>query len=171
MAAGRPALLVSGAADQASLSRVRAFATAAGIPFDLALDARAAGNLARRAEPGTCVFLDVPAGVQRISLPVGVRHFRYLALPADRPRDDLDAILAPFDFRAFSGAIVTFGDRARTLLPVVEMLLRSGLGAAFVSDGPDATTGIAVADPFMLASGSFTTATGVTTDGRLSAIA
>lgn len=169
--AGRPAVAVSMTGDAGSAARLRAFAHSAGMQFEVGRDWKGVGKLARSVEPGACLFLDVPAGPWRMPLPVGVRHFCYLAVPALADPGQLAAALDSFDLRPFSGAVLTFGDRARTLRPAVDFLIRAGLGVAFVSDGPDPATGIAAADPLTLASGCFTTATRDVTNGQLPAIA
>lgn len=168
---GRPAVVAALSADAHQSAAVRAFSRAAGIRFETARDWKTIGRLSRDAEPGTCLFIDVPAGPFRMPLPVGVRHFRYLAVPAATGAGSLNDLLGGFDLRPFNGAVLTFGDRATTLLPAVDFLVRTGLGAAFVSDGADPGTGIAIADPIMLASGSLPTATRDVTDGRLPATA
>ncbi len=106
-------------------------------------------------------------------LPVGVRHYRYLAVPAVCDRDQLRAILAPFEPAAMSGIIPTFANAAETFAPVLDTAIALGLGIAFLSLGDDPTTGIATGCPdlFTLALGSLPSTTGVTADGRLSAIA
>jgi flagellar biosynthesis GTPase FlhF len=60
---------------------------------------------------------------------------------------------------------------AVSLTPALSLLVESELGVAFLSSGRDVATGIAVADPFTLASGVFTTSTRETTNGRLAVTA
>ena len=166
--AGRPAALAW--ADQGSPGageQVASFAAQLGIPFHDGRDVASIGRFAKRAKRGTCVFADVAAGPWRMPLPVGVRHFRYLAAPADWEPETLLRELDGFDPRAFSGLIPTFADQARDPAGLIDYALTSGLGLAFFSAGGDPSTGITVADPFMLASGAFTTATGGTTDVRI----
>lgn len=171
-AAGRPAVFVA-AAEVAPevVNYFRHFCASNGIRFTHGRDLAAIGRQAKRAEPGTCFFIDCPSGVWRMPLPVGVRHFRYLAVPAVCDRAQLQAILAPFEPAAMSGIVPTFAEAAETFAPVLDTAIALGLGIAFLSSGDDPTTGIEVADLFTLASGSLPTSTGVTADGRLSAIA
>lgn len=171
-AAGRPTVLVA-AADVASevSGYFRQFCAANGIRFTHGRDLAAIGRQAKRAEPGTCFFIDCPSGVWRMPLPVGVRHYRYLAVPSVCDRDQLRAMLSPFEPAAMSGIVPTFVEAAETFAPVLDTAISLGLGIAFLSAGDDPTSGIEVADLFTLASGSLPTTTGVTADGRLSAIA
>lgn len=171
-AAGRPTVLVAAADVPSEVSAYfRQFCAANGIRFTHGRDLAAIGRQAKRAEPGTCFFIDCPSGVWRMPLPVGVRHFRYLAVPSVCDRDQLRAILSPFEPAAMSGIVPTFVEATDTYAPVLDTAISLGLGIAFLSAGDDPTSGIEVADLFTLASGSLPTTTGVTADGRLSAIA
>ena len=171
-AAGRTAVLVSAADVPPEVaSYFRSFCNANNIRFTHGRDLAAIGRQAKRAEAGTCFFVDCPAGVWRMPLPVGVRHYRYLAVPAVCDRDQLAALLAPFDPAAMSGIIPTFAEAAPSYAPVLDTAIALGLGVAFLSASDNPATGIEVADLFMLASGSLPTSTGVTADGRLTAIA
>ncbi|MDZ7729049.1 MAG: hypothetical protein U5Q44_13100 [Dehalococcoidia bacterium] len=85
--------------------------------------------------------------------------------------EDLRHATSAFDPRAFSGIIPTAVDVADHALAPLNLAIETGLGLAFLSAGVDPSTGITVADPFTLASGSFTTPTGGQTDGRVTAIA
>ncbi len=171
-AAGRPAVLVSAADVPPEVAGYfRSFCVASNIRFTHGRDLAAIGRQAKRAEAGTCFFIDCPAGVWRMPLPVGVRHYRYLAVPAVCDRDQLAALLAPFDPAAMSGIIPTFAEAAHSYAPVLDTAIALRLGVAFLSAGDNPTTGIEVADLFKLASGSLPTSTGVTADGRLTAIA
>lgn len=171
-AAGRPTVLVAAADVPSEVSGYfRQFCAANGIRFTHGRDLAAIGRQAKRAEPGTCFFIDCPSGVWRMPLPVGVRHFRYLAVPSVCDRDQLRAMLSPFEPAAMSGIVPTFVEAAETFAPVLDTSISLGVGIAFLSAGDDPTSGIEVADLFTLASGSLPTTTGVTADGRLSAIA
>lgn len=171
-AAGRPTSLVAAApVPPEVLAYFRSFCRENGIAFIHGVDLASVGRKAHRAEHGSCFFIDCPSGPWRMPLPVGVRHYRYLAAPAVCDAKQLRELLAPFEPAAMSGMIPTFADAAETFGATLDTAIALGLGIAFLSSGDNPASGIGVADLFKLASGSLPTSTGVTADGRLSAIA
>ncbi len=169
---GRPVLLV--AADGmhvAAREQVRAYAEATGLDSVSTFEPHDVIRAATRAAVGTCLFVDTAAGSWRSPAIAGIPHFAYLALPAHWSREALDAAIQDIPLNGFAGAILTFTDLCTDLTPVVSLLVESGLGIAFLSSSRDVSTGIAIADPFTIASGIFTTPTRESTNGRLFATA
>jgi flagellar biosynthesis GTPase FlhF len=169
---GREAILV--AADSAHTggrAQIHGYGEAIGLPVFDAFSPKDLVAAVTRAPKGACVFVDVPAG--RWSPPPipGVQHFVYLAVPAHWQQSALEAELAEFDPQHCAGAVVTGTDLATGLAPALSTVIEAGLGAAFLPSGRDVGTGIAVADPFTLASGVFTTSTRETSNGRLAVTA
>ncbi|MBA4181006.1 MAG: hypothetical protein C0506_10500 [Anaerolinea sp.] len=169
---GRSAVLV--AADSSRIAgreQVRAYAEALGIP---AVDAYSPQDLVHAvtgAPRGTCLFVDVPSGPWQSPPIPAAAHFAYLALPAHWQPGAIQSAIAAYPQGGLSGAVLTFTDLAPGLVPVLSALIERRLGIAFISSGRDVSTGIEVADLLTLASGTFTTPSGVTTNGRLVATA
>lgn len=169
---GREAVLV--AADSSHIggrAQVHAYGEAIGLPVFDAFAAKDLVAAVTRAPRGACVFVDVPAGRWTPPPIPGVAHFAYVAVPAHWQAAALEAELAEFEPAHCAGAILTATDIATSLTPALSLLVESQLGVAFLSSGRDVGTGIALADPFMLASGVFTTTTRETTNGRLAVTA
>ena len=120
---------------------------------------------------GTCLFIDVPAGAWQAPALPSATHFAYLAVPAHWQHQSLANCLASFPQSSFSGSVITFADLAGAFAPALSIVLERQLGVAFLSSSRDVSTGIDVADVFTLASGIFTTPSGVKANGRLVASA
>jgi hypothetical protein len=169
---GREAILV--AADSSHTggrAQVHAYAEAIGIPVFDAFGPQDVVQAVTRAPKGACIFIDVPAGSWSPPPIPGVAHFVYLAVPAHWQTNVIESELSEFEPASCAGAILTGVDLAGSLLEAISLLIESQLGIAFLSSGRDVGTGIAVADPFTLASGVFTTSTRETTNGRLAVTA
>lgn len=169
---GREAVLV--AADSSHTggrAQVHAYGEAIGLPVFDAFAAKDLVAAVTRAPKGACIFVDVPAGRWAPPPIPGVAHFAYIAVPAHWQASAIEAELADFEPGHYAGAILTATDIATSLTPALSLLVESQLGVAFLSSGRDVGTGIAVADPFTLASGVFTTSTRETTNGRLAVTA
>jgi len=170
--AGRQAMLV--AADTAhvgALGQIHSYADATGLPIVEAFDGREVARVAAKARPGTCVFVDLPAGPWLPLKMLSSEVFSYLVLPAHWQGSAIERAIAPFAVTSFAGCVITFADLATTLAPVLSTVVESRLGLAFLSSNRDVGDGIGVADPLTLASGMFTIRTGETTDGRIAASA
>ena len=120
---------------------------------------------------GACLFVDVPAGPWQPPAVASAAHFAYLAVPAHWQPLALANSLAPFPQSNFAGVVLTFTDISGAFAAALSVVLERRAGVAFLSCSRDVSTGIAVADPFTLASGIFTTPSGVIANGRLVASA
>ncbi|MBK6560313.1 MAG: hypothetical protein IPI33_13005 [Dehalococcoidia bacterium] len=169
---GRETVLVAGDSSHAGgRAQVHAYGEALGLTVFDAFGSKDLVAAVTRAPKGACIFVDVPAG-RWLPPPIpGVSHFVYIAVPAHWQASVLSAELATFEPAHCAGAILTGTDLAVSLTPALSLLVESELGVAFLSSGRDVATGIAVADPFTLASGVFTTSTRETTNGRLAVTA
>jgi flagellar biosynthesis GTPase FlhF len=127
--------------------------------------------LIARSRRGACLFADVPAGPYAPPPAHGDAHYTYLALPAHWHAGVLERQLRGFAMASFSGCVVTGGDLATELSPVISQVVQSGLGIAFLSSGRDISTGIETADPLAIASGILRETSGDRTNGRLAATA
>jgi flagellar biosynthesis GTPase FlhF len=168
---GRDAVLLAADFSRAAARElIHAYGEATGLPVVDAMDAAALRAAVQKAQRGTCLFADVPAGAFAATLPPGVTHHAYLAVPTHWQRGAVEVALGTRGAR-FAGCVFTFTDLATDLSPAVSMAIEAGLGIAFLSSGRDVGTGIMVAEPLTLASGILRTRTGETTDGRLVASA
>lgn len=166
--AGREAILV--AADASASDVLHAGAERLGLPIvDIAEPSDVRGRAAK-ANRGACLFVDTPSGRFKLRR-TRAAHYSYLALPADRAPDALERELAPFAGGRFAGCVITRAGRATNLSHALSTVIRLGLGVAFLSSGPDITSGAQLPDPLGLASGIFHRTSGVTTNGRLVASA
>lgn|GEM_PF-1362028 len=169
---GREAILV--AADSSHTggrAQVHGYAEAIGLPVFDAFSPKDLVAAVTRAPKGACIFVDVSAGSWSPPPIPGVQHFVYLAVPAHWDSAVVEAELAEFEPAHCAGVVLTGTDLAAGLAPALSIVIESGLGAAFLSSGRDVGTGIAVAEPFTLASGVFTTSTRETSNGRLAVTA
>lgn len=169
---GRSAILV--AADSSRIAgreQVHAYGEALGIPVVDAHSPQELVHAVTTARRGTCLFVDVPAGPWQSPPVPAVSHFAYLALPTHWQMGALQSAMAAISQGGLAGAVLTFTDLAPGLSPAMSCLIERHLGIAFISSSRDVTTGIEVADLLTLASGAFTTPSGVTTNGRLVATA
>ncbi len=166
---GTPAVLV--AADEATRDEVYAFGVALGLPVYDASDPVDVAMVMDAVPEGACVFADVPPGRWLAPRLDGGAHYAYLAIPASRNPRALTLALAGMNTKELAGALLTFTDEASSLNPSLSLVIESGLGVAFMSDGSDVSTGIRVPEPSLLASGVLTTPTRETTDGRTVATA
>ena len=169
---GRSAILV--AADSSRIAgreQIHAYGEALGIPVVDAYSHQELVQAVTAARRGTCLFVDVPAGPWQSPAVPSVSHFTYLALPAHWQTSAIQSAMAASSQGGLAGAVLTFTDLAPGLTPALSCLIERRLGIAFISSSRDVTTGIEVADLLTLASGAFTTPSGVTTNGRLVATA
>jgi flagellar biosynthesis GTPase FlhF len=152
-------------------AQIHGYAEAIGLPVFDAFSPKDLVAAVTRAPKGACVFVDVPAGRWTPPPIPGVQHFVYLSIPAHWQPATVRAELAEFDTAHCAGVVLTGTDIAGDLSAALSVVVESELGAAFLSSGRDVGTGIAVADPFTLASGVFTTSTRETSNGRLAVTA
>lgn len=169
--AGRPAVLVAADSERAgALAQLRAYGDALGIPVVDGRDERALLRAVRRAQTGTCFFVDTPASGwdgTYLGLPV----YRYLVVPAHWRECALAALVAPHTSAPLAGAVISFADIATDLTPALSLVLAAGVGLAFLSSGRDIATGVIEADPAAIASGIRRNGSRERTDGRLAATA
>lgn len=169
---GREAVLVAADSSHAGgRAQVHAYGEAIGLAVFDAFAPQDLVHAVTRAPKGACVFVDVPAGRWNPPPIPGVPHFVYAAVPAHWQPATVAGGLADLDLPSCAGAVITGVDLATGLTPALSLLVEAQLGLAFLSSGRDVGTGIAVADPFTLASGVFTTSSRETSDGRLVATA
>lgn len=169
---GRAAVLVAADSSRiAAREQIHAYGEALGLQV---LDAYSHQELVQSvtaAPRGACLFIDVPAGVWQAPAVPSAEHFAYLAVPTHWQAQALASSLAVFPPSTFAGVVLTFTDVSGAFAPALSVALERQIGVAFLSSSRDVSTGIGVADLFTLASGIFTTPSGVKANGRLVASA
>ena len=169
---GRTALLV--AADNSRIAareQIHAYGEALGLQVIDAYSNQELAQAVTSAARGACLVVDVPAGPWQPPAVASAAHFAYLAVPAHWQPLALANSLAPFPQSNFAGVVLTFADITGAFAAALSVVLERRAGVAFLSCSRDVSTGIAVADLFTLASGIFTTPSGVIANGRLVASA
>ena len=169
---GRTAVLV--AADNSRIAareQIHAYGEALGLRVIDAYTQQELVHAVTAVERGACLFIDVPAGPWLAPTVPAAEHFTYLAVPAQWQAQALETSFASFPSSSFAGAVLTFTDVSGSLASALNLVLEKRVGVAFLSSSRDVSTGIGVADPFTLASGIFTTRSGVKANGRLIASA
>ena len=169
---GRTAVLIAADSSRiAAREQIHAYGEALGLDV---LDAYSDQELVQAvagADRGACLFIDVPAGPWRSPAVPSADHFAYLAVPTHWQAEAVERSLDPFARSSLAGTVFTFTDLAGSFSSALSVALERGAGVAFLSSSRDVSTGIGLADVFTLASGIFTTPSGVKANGRLVASA